>query len=228
MRPRAPRKLECPVCIGAALDAFRPSDKSPLTLDYCKRCGGIWFDAGEVPALRTVQPEALQGRVTLSPEAFRMKCHECHASFDRNLPKCTACGWENRLSCPACRTTLQTVEHDKLRIDACPKCRGVWFDNVELAAIWNGQVEALAKKTGRSAAVAGGERDHFLLHSLLWVDPFSVGYIAASGVEAVAHGAGALAPMAGAALEGGAEVAGGVFEAIASVIASIFEGLGDL
>ena len=39
------------------------------------------------------------------------------ASFDRNLPHCTACGWENRLNCPSCRARLQVVEQGGLRDD---------------------------------------------------------------------------------------------------------------
>lgn len=222
---RARRKLECPVCLGAALEPLRPIATSPLELDYCGRCGGVWFDAGEVPAMRGIKPDALMTAVTLRPDAFRMKCHECHASFDRNRPECPACGWKNQLSCPACRTTLSAIEHEGLRLDACPRCRGVWFDNVELAAIWNGKVAALAKRKGQQVT-PGVDSDHFLLASVLWMpDPFFTGYIVASGVDAVGHAAGALAPAAGAIVENTGELAGSVFDAIGSVIASVLEAL---
>jgi Zn-finger nucleic acid-binding protein len=47
-------KWSCPVCLGATLQKSTIRDNAPLTLDYCKRCGGIWFDHGEVQRLRVL------------------------------------------------------------------------------------------------------------------------------------------------------------------------------
>lgn len=223
-RQRARGRLECPVCLGVALTPYRPAADSPLVIDHCGRCGGVWFDAGEVTALKSLQPESLLAAVPLRDDAHRMKCHECHASFDRNLPACPACGRQNLLACPVCRATLKAVEHDGLRLDACAACHGVWFDNVELAAIWNGKVAALAARTGRAASTLSAE-DGVLTAALLMPDPFLTGYIVASGAQVVGHAAGSLAPLAGAALENTGELAGSVFDAIGGIISSIFEAL---
>jgi Zn-finger nucleic acid-binding protein len=221
------RRFECPVCLGAALESFRPDPKQALELDTCRRCGGVWSDAGEVPRLRTLRPEAVWQAVTLRPEAFRMKCHECHASFDRNQKNCPACGWENRLACPSCKAKLQVMEQGGLRLDACTRCRGVWFDNVELAAVWNGQMDLLAQRTGRTLAHRNGTDDHFLLYALLWTDPYTIGAVGSGAAHVAGAAAGGLAQVGGAALEQTGELAGGVFDSIADIIGGLFGAIGD-
>ncbi len=34
--------------------------------------------------------------------------------------------------CPACKSPMIVVEHQKIELDYCPECRGVWFDSGEL------------------------------------------------------------------------------------------------
>ena len=34
--------------------------------------------------------------------------------------------------CPACRRPMLVVEYNKIELDYCNNCKGVWFDNVEL------------------------------------------------------------------------------------------------
>ncbi len=34
--------------------------------------------------------------------------------------------------CPACTKDMIVVEHNRIEIDYCPSCRGVWFDSGEL------------------------------------------------------------------------------------------------
>jgi Zn-finger nucleic acid-binding protein len=34
--------------------------------------------------------------------------------------------------CPACKSDMIVVEHHKIELDYCTKCRGVWFDAGEL------------------------------------------------------------------------------------------------
>jgi len=36
------------------------------------------------------------------------------------------------MNCPACASTFQQLPHDRLVIDRCPTCRGLWFDENEL------------------------------------------------------------------------------------------------
>ncbi len=34
--------------------------------------------------------------------------------------------------CPSCNRDMIVVEHNKIELDYCPACRGVWFDSGEL------------------------------------------------------------------------------------------------
>ena len=36
------------------------------------------------------------------------------------------------MKCPACRNIMIVVEHDKVELDYCLSCLGVWFDAGEL------------------------------------------------------------------------------------------------
>lgn len=39
------------------------------------------------------------------------------------------------MNCPNCGTTLLMTERNKIEIDYCPSCRGVWLDRGELDKI---------------------------------------------------------------------------------------------
>ena len=34
--------------------------------------------------------------------------------------------------CPACKNDMIVVEYQRIELDFCPDCRGVWFDKGEL------------------------------------------------------------------------------------------------
>jgi uncharacterized protein len=38
--------------------------------------------------------------------------------------------------CPVCRDELVIVEFDEVELDACPDCRGIWFDAQELQQLF--------------------------------------------------------------------------------------------
>ena len=39
--------------------------------------------------------------------------------------------------CPTCREVMIVVEQDKIELDHCPNCAGVWFDGGELEVLSN-------------------------------------------------------------------------------------------
>lgn len=211
-------RLACPVCLGVKMEKIRLGGQYTVELDVCRRCGGMWFDAGEVARLRTLKPEALWAHVKSSPDDYRMKCHECGASLKRNEERCASCGWVNTLACPSCGKGMTRVAREGLVIDVCRRCRGAWFDNVELAEVWNRQVTALERRPGARAAPMSD--DALVLHALVWTDP-TLMYLGA-------HAVASAAPLAGAVIENTGELAGSVFDALGSVIAGVFEFLGDL
>ncbi len=219
-------RLPCPTCLGVLMEKLKPVRDRDLVLDYCRRCGGVWFEAGEVRALREAQPKGLGSSVELRETAFRMSCHSCHAPMDVDAASCPACGWKNQLDCPTCQKPLERIERGRLTPDACKPCRGVWFDNHELAQIWNLEMRRnlpTVKKSDGSITVA----DVFLLDAFLWAPDLV--FLSASGV---AHGAGAIAgaaaDVAGGGLEGVAEAAGGVVEGAGEVAGSVFETIAEI
>jgi Zn-finger nucleic acid-binding protein len=48
------------------------------------------------------------------------------------------------MRCPACDTRLVELERSEVLIDACPECRGIWFDRGELDRILDRERRAAA------------------------------------------------------------------------------------
>ncbi|MDD4924443.1 MAG: zf-TFIIB domain-containing protein [Dehalococcoidales bacterium] len=38
--------------------------------------------------------------------------------------------------CPVCKTDMIDLEHDKIELDYCVRCKGVWFDSNELELLF--------------------------------------------------------------------------------------------
>lgn len=219
-------RYPCPVCIGAMLQKSVIVENPMLAIDHCPRCGGVWFDYGEVQQLRRCEPKVLWELVAQHTHVHQMQCHDCHTHLSRNDAKCAACGRVNTLDCPKCGRAMHTESFDQLRLDACRDCRGVWFDRHELHAIWKIELDAVMKKRGALAKAGHTTRDggFVLLDALAW-DPWLTYY----GAHAIGHGASAagelLGSAPGAVMGAGevvAEAAASVFETIVEIIGGIF------
>lgn len=225
----AETRWPCPVCLGATLKKVRlRGGGRELVLDACERCGGIWFELGEVQRLRAHPPAALWRLVQRRTDPVRGACHFCHARIDRNAETCEVCGKANRIDCPSCATPLTVETHQHLRLDVCHTCKGVWFDHAELATIWR-----LSLESGQAVRRGGGESAGEIASSValdaLIFAPDLVVYGAARAGMAVAEGGahlvGAAPEALGAVASGAGELAGGAFEAILEIIGGIFDGL---
>ena len=207
----------CPVCLGVKMDKVRmdgpaahgTSAGQPLILDHCSRCGGMWFELGEVQRLRGQRPEALRARVPVREGKHRAQCHSCRAFVDRDSPVCAACGAKTQLACPACERLMLQVPRAGVTLDVCTKCKGVWFDHHELEAIWR-------LERSRVAARSDGQGADAVAEALLWTGPD----VAAVGAAQVADAAAEAAPTF---LEGVAEAAGNVFESLVEIVTGLFE-----
>lgn len=226
-RGPAAARYPCPVCLGVQMTKLRPDAKLGLELDHCERCGGIWFDQGEVDQLRRSTPRAVATTVKMGDKAWAMQCHSCHAVMSRNLGKCPACGWKNVLLCPLCQKPLAPVLREGLKLDVCRSCHGAWFDNVELAEIWNRSVTAVARRRGRGAPPERVVDNYFFLDAFFWLPTFplpsgssAVVPDVAGGVIDAGPGAAGMGDVAGGIVDGTGEVAGGVF----GWVADFFEG----
>lgn len=216
--PVAPaRPLEtrwpCPVCVGVLMEKKHIDGPGyGLTIDFCPRCGGLWFDRGEVGELARRDRSALRGMVVDPSVRINPPCHECQAPLDRNAEKCAACGHKNVIACPVCDRTMERRPVDGLILDVCKNCQGVWFDNAELTAIWRLNLAAATNKR-RVAAVGGLDAGGDILFTAMFWTPDLVIYGGAAAGQAIGS-------VAGAAAEAGQ----GVFEAIFEIISGLFEG----
>ena len=244
-------RLPCPVCLGVKMEKItlemnvsakpKPGQikaiPEQLVLDHCARCGGVWFEAGEVQRMLRCEAELLWKAIVRREDPHTMLCHECRSPISRKDTKCGVCGWKVQLDCPSCARKLHVSEHDGMHLDYCKHCKGVWFDHHELAGIWRMRLgDAVTRRRrsrlGQAADTAG---DIILLDALMF-DPFLMYW----GVQAGAHAAGAalsgLGNVGGAAAEAGGgvtevigdvagaagEAAAGVFETIVEIISGIF------
>ena len=207
-------RYACPVCLGVTLQKSPIDGVAAFTLDHCTRCGGAWFNAGEVGRLRMASPDDLWRHVAQREGVHAMQCHSCNTLLERNRNVCEACNWHVTLDCPECNQPMQSGTHSGMTLDACSRCKGVWFDHHELAAVWNAEFHAALQRRERlSVADAGGG----VLEALAW-DPFTTFYIAHVG----AHALGGVAQAAPVIAEAAGEAATSLFETIVEIISGIF------
>jgi Zn-finger nucleic acid-binding protein len=232
------RHFECPVCLGVVLSKLRPGGADGAVVDHCRRCGGLWLQAGELQRLRQLPPEALWQLVPRTPPSSVPACHDCHAPMARDAARCEGCGRDNTLECPECGRPLTGVVRDGVRLDVCQPCRGVWFDHHELDAIWR---IALAAAVERRLDADPVSQHATILDALILTDVAQGavwglahgGAAAADGLASVMSGAlsgtAPAADVAAAAAEGAAaaveiagEAAGGVLETVLGILGGLF------
>ena len=217
LRPVSPRKFEsrwpCPVCVGILMEKKHlPGPGRGFTIDYCPRCGGIWFDRGEVGEVARQPRTVLNDVMVDSATRINPPCHQCRAPLDRNAEKCGACGWKNVLKCPVCDREMERRPTHGLVLDFCRQCQGVWFDNAELTAIWRMNTAALAAKRRGISPDASDLGAYMMFDAMFWA-PDLVVYGGAAAVQ----GLGAAANVAG-------EAAEGIFSTIFEIIGGLFDG----
>lgn len=149
-------RYPCPVCLGLPMNKIK-FDSSDLVLDACSRCGGMWFDAGEVDQLKQIHTHLANKHIELKDTAFKMQCHQCSTRMDRNADHCPQCNWKNVLDCPLCDKPMSTSTVKGIKLDCCKSCKGVWFDNIELAAIWNGELDRMTHEHQYSENYTAGD-----------------------------------------------------------------------
>jgi Zn-finger nucleic acid-binding protein len=218
--PKIEPRYPCPVCLGSHLEKTRVGLAEELELDCCRRCGGVWFELGEIQRLRRHPPQAFWNRVSPVPPEARALCHSCHTPIDRNAHECASCGCRNTIDCPACQQTLEPQTYQNIRLDVCKSCRGVWFDRAELAAIWKLRLEkGMTRHGGTGLTTPADARGLLVVDALLYMPDVlflgarAAGYAISGAAEAVASSG-----VAG----GVADAAGSVFEAILEIIGGIF------
>ena len=102
-----------------------------IVVDGCDACGGLWFDADELSRLA----KAGRGQVAQAEEVFEPPLQTLRVELERHCPRCDVALYE-----------FEFRHTPGVKLDACPKCKGIWVDDQEL--------EALAQRP-LPAAVAG-------------------------------------------------------------------------
>lgn len=108
----------CPRCNIALSPLSIRGVNEVIEVDTCNNCAGIWFDKGELSKVdKIVEPVAIEFRHIPSTK-------------EQMEP----------LYCPVCETKnlMQKASHprdEKVILDYCPDCKGIWLDKGELEAI---------------------------------------------------------------------------------------------
>ena len=124
--------MRCPVCKVPMIIV----EHEKIELDYCTKCLGVWFDAGEI--------ELLAERLSLAEETLSL--HDIWTLPDAKVP-------EKARRCPICRKKMRKVyvgEESKVLLDICPIRNGIWFDSGEVS-----QVLSQLKSKGPAAGKHG-------------------------------------------------------------------------
>jgi Zn-finger nucleic acid-binding protein len=172
--------MRCPVC-AEALFGFEFKHSPGLKFDGCRKCQGIWVDDGELAAIQqrlTAGPSSPAAEVTTPPEPvpdqrarqamgflLRVTCPACAEPNPSTSLTCWACGgplqgprpvlW-SEMDCPACGHRLRPFAFGGVRLDACARCGGIWFDDDELRRMREERPQALERIEGQFRAAEPG------------------------------------------------------------------------
>jgi Zn-finger nucleic acid-binding protein len=126
--------MRCPVCKIPMIIV----EHERIELDYCTKCLGVWFDAGEL--------ELLVDRLSLDKESLSLNDLWV-------LPEAKAS--EKARRCQICRKKMRKVyvgDEAKVLIDICPNRHGIWFDSGEVGQMLS-QLKSKGPATGKQGRV---------------------------------------------------------------------------
>lgn len=125
--------MDCPACKGVVVVVEYQS----IELDYCTKCYGVWFDAGELSLLTE----------RLSLQGAGLTVNEIASLPEKKVA-------EKPRRCPICRKNMKKVtigSAPEVLVDVCARGDGLWFDGGEVGQIL-GQLKdkhAAGDKQGR-------------------------------------------------------------------------------
>jgi len=107
----------CPTCKSDMIVV----EHNRIELDYCGKCHGVWFDAGEL--------ELLLGSLGLdSAISFLNSILEAEETKTD----------EKKRRCPLCRQKMKKANLEtKVLVDLWPQGEGIWFDGGEVGVLIN-------------------------------------------------------------------------------------------
>ena len=117
----------CPVCRQSMLDI----EYNKIELDYCEKCKGVWFDAGELELLLELE----------KPDVFIKEM------LEKGEVRCV----EDKRKCPLCARKMKKSplgQEPEVLVDVCPRAEGIWLDG--------GAVGQLLKQMGKQPKAESG------------------------------------------------------------------------
>lgn len=115
----------CPRCRAELVEL--PFPGTPVLVDRCPGCQGIWLDGGELEALKTCLHDVVS-RADESGEEPVVGRRALTLIADAELAA------ERRAVCPKCKAGLWYLRRDGNTIEQCSACGGQWLDAGELTA----------------------------------------------------------------------------------------------
>ncbi len=111
-------KLDCPRCKSSLVKRTIKEVQHSIEVDHCDDCGGTWFDESELESIEHVS----------KPTVWEIR------RIPRSIDQLAG------LYCPTCEDhpLMAKAEHDrdqKVILDFCDSCKGIWLDKGELEAI---------------------------------------------------------------------------------------------
>lgn len=99
--------MKCPRCHDAELAPCKACG-GDVTVEYCRHCQGVWFEAGEMEQVLDVAAKDLEKR-----------------SGYRSVP------------CPNCGEAMKAFTYPQTlaEVDMCGRCNGIWLDGGEFKEI---------------------------------------------------------------------------------------------
>ena len=114
--------MNCPVCNKK----MKTINYESQEVDLCLKCGGIWFDKGELPKVVS----GLLSKNKIDPQTVK----EAYRNKLINIDKIK----KLQRKCPRCSVdmNLNNYSYDSnIIIDKCPSCNGIWADEGEMQAV---------------------------------------------------------------------------------------------
>lgn len=99
--------MNCPKCPSTLTEY----EYQGVKLDFCRSCGGSWFDEGEVSTFFLLKKDLPDDAI---PDT----------SFDSSGPKCPRDG--------SILMEYRYTHETDLLVDVCTVCKGIWFDQGEV------------------------------------------------------------------------------------------------
>jgi uncharacterized protein len=108
--------MKCPACKSQ----LREKSACGMTLDVCYGgCGGIWFDANELGRVDAKAATSLHS-------VWQAPHKKVEPTEPRLCPRCPDLALDRKWFSPA----------EKVEIDQCPKCGGIWLDAGEFSQVF--------------------------------------------------------------------------------------------